>query len=141
MLIFFDSFKGNFIFSLSLETIWFAAKEFGTYNLFAISAVAFLGAVLAMCTTYLLGYALAPVINKLFIIEEDMHKKLYDGFNKYAIYALFFQMMPVVKLLFLFAGLLRLPFRRVLLFMVAGRAFYYTYYIYILPMIPSYHAM
>jgi len=137
LLILLDSFKGTFIFSLSFESVWFAAKEFGSYNLFLISLAAFLGSVAAMCLTCAVGYIIAPTLRTMFTVDEDIYTKLSQGFSKYGIYVLLFQMIPVVKLLFLFTGLMNLPFRRVLMFMLAGRAFYYVYYLYILPHIPS----
>lgn len=140
-LIFWDSFKGTSIFSLSLETLWFSAKEFGSYNLFIISALSFAGAVLAMCATYWLGRLAGPVVKSMFMMDEEVYQKVSFYSNKYGIFILLLQMMPVVKLLFLFAGFLNIPFRRVLIFMVAGRLIYFIYYLYLLPNLPSYYTM
>lgn len=140
-LIFLDSFNGTTIFSLSSETLWFAAKEFDNYNIGLISLAAFLGAVLAMVTTYVIGRLLGPAIKSFFIIDEPIYQKVAKGASKYGVYIFLLQMLPVVKILFLFAGMLNVSVKRILVFIVAGRAFYYLYYLYILPNIPYYSSM
>lgn len=140
-LIFQNSFHGTTIFSLSSETLWFVAKEFENYNVFLITLAAFSGAVLAMCITYIVGRLLGPAIKSFFIIDEEFFQKAANVASKYGVYVFLFQMMPVVKILFLFAGIMNISAKRILAFMVAGRAFYYLYYLYILPNIPYYSSM
>ncbi len=140
-LIFLDSFNGTSIFSLSTETLWFAAKEFDNYNVFLVTLAAFMGAVLAMVTTYVIGRLLGPAMKSFFIIDEPVYQKVAALFSKYGVYIFLLQMMPVVKILFLFAGMLNVSVKRILLFIIAGRALYYMYYLYLLPHIPYYSSM
>lgn len=140
-LLFLDSLNGTTIFSLSSETLWFAAKEFDNYNLFLITLAAFAGAFIAMLTTYVLGRVAAPAIKSFFIIDEEIYEKAKRIFSKYGVYIFLLQMLPVVKILFLFAGIMNLSARRVILFMFAGRVIYYVYYLYLLPNIPFFSSM
>lgn len=140
-LVFLDSFNGTSIFSLSSETLWFAAKEFDNYNIYLVTLAAFLGACLAMTTTYVIGRLLGPAIKSFFIIDEDFYKKATHITSKYGVLIFLLQMLPVVKILFLFAGIMNISIKRVLLFMLAGRLFYYLYYLYLLPHIPYYSSM
>lgn len=131
MILFWDSFRSVFAFSFRSETAWFAAHDFGTYDIPTITVICFVGAALGALSSYGLGYAFSQLKDRAFTLDEVLYAKLSTNANKYGIYIFLFQMMPFVKIFFLFAGMFRLPFKRMVVVTLTGRALYYAYYLYL----------
>lgn len=129
--LFLDSFKGMFIFSLSQETSWFAALEFGKYNPFLVTLVCFLGSVAGALLTFLLGYLLGRNRDRIVDLDDDLYGIITQKFSKYGIYIFLFQMLPFLKVFLLFAGIFLVPFKRILPVVIGGRILYYLYYLFI----------
>ena len=127
--LFWDSFKSMFVFSLGVETSWFAAVEFGTYNLYVITAVSLLGAMVGSLLTMSIGYIAGHNRRIIADLDEDLFERLSVNFSRYGIFIFFFQMMPFSKLFLLFAAMFVVPWRRLLLFVFLGRIVYYIYYL------------
>lgn len=130
-LLFYDSFRGSFVFSLSLETMWFSARLFEHYNLLLITALCYVASVLGSMLTYAVGRGFATVRGSIFSLDEEIYQDLAEKCRKYGVYIFLFQMLPFVKVLTLFAGGFSIPWRRMLYFTLAGRVIFYGYYIFL----------
>lgn len=127
-LIFLDSFRSLFVFSLSQESLWFAALEFGRYSVLGVTLAGFMGATAGAVLTALVGYAIGKT-RKYANIDEELYERLAGNFSRYGVYIFLFQMLPFSKIFLLFAGVFLVPWRRLLLVFILGRVFYYAYYL------------
>lgn len=128
-ILFLDAFKALFLFSLGVETAWFAAYQFGHYNMFFVTAVCCIGALSAALITVLVGYGISYSRKYIEDLDEELYQELSGLFNKYGVYVFLFQMIPFTKLFLLFAGVFAVKWRRLLAVMVAGRVLYYLFYL------------
>lgn len=138
LLLFVDSFRAMFVFSLRPETAWFAALDFGLYNTFLITLVSYAGSVAGAITTWAVGYGISRARKQLITLDEELFDRLSTNFAKYGVYAFLFQMLPFAKLLYLFAGIFVVPARRLIIFTLIGRAVFYLFYLFAAPHIPGF---
>ncbi len=136
-ILFLDAFRSMYSMSLSIETAWFAAIAFGTYSVLPITLACYAGGVLGALVSTGIGYVLSLLKDRVITLDEELYTRLSKNASKYGIYVFLFQMIPFVKIFYLFAGMLRIPFKRVVVITLVGRALFYLYYLYILPLIPS----
>lgn len=138
VLLFWDSFRSMFSLSFRSETAWFAARDFGTYDITTITCICFVAGVLGALSSLGLGYFFSLMKDRVVTLDDELYTKLSTNASKYGIYIFLFQMMPFVKIFFLFAGIFRLPFKRMIVVTIAGRALYYLYYFVVYPPLPVY---
>ena len=137
-LLFLDSFKSMFALSLSSETAWFAARDFGAFSIVNVTAVCFSGAVLGAFCSIALGWLLSMLKDRLFTVDEVLYSEIRVKMTKYGIYIFLFQMLPFIKIFFFFTGMFRISLPRMIAVTLAGRVLFYVYYLYIYPLIPSF---
>lgn len=133
--LFWNSFDSMYVFSLGVETAWFAAVQFGVYDIWLITAICTLGAMSGAVVSTAIGYFVGRFRTKIVDLDEDLYERLSDGFSRWGIYMFLLQMLPFSKLFVLFAGLCMVPWRRMLLVLLAGRVLYYVYYLFLSPYI------
>ncbi len=134
-IIFINSLKSSILISMYSENAWYAAVQFGGYNLWAITGAAIAGSVMGNCLNFGAGYYLGCKRNDWFVFKEEWYAKL-SKLNNYSVYLLGFPIsaIPVIgvfwSLFVLVTGFFHANPVKSILLIACGRALYYGYYLY-----------
>jgi len=134
-LIFHNSLQSAILLSLRSDNAWFAALQFGSYNMVLATAVAFAGSMLGMTLNYGLGYYISRWRSELPAFSETMYLRVGEIFrNKLFILMLIppvgvLEMMPGFSLFVVVNGMFRVPPKRALTIIMVARILYYSYYL------------
>jgi membrane protein YqaA with SNARE-associated domain len=121
--------------SLTSESAWFAALEFGGYNMALATLAAFVGSVLGMSINFGFGYYISRWRSDAPVYSEAVYSRISAFFNTYlcwlmAIPPLFIlELMPGISLFAVVCGLFRVKPLKAIGAIAIARAAYYTYYL------------
>jgi membrane protein YqaA with SNARE-associated domain len=133
-LIFFNSFKSSVVFFLSPENAWFAALQFGGYNIGLATLAAVCGSSIGNFLNFYAGYYLNTKRGDWFAFSDKLYQHL-ARINRYTMFllALPFTSMPFIGIFWglyvLLTGFFGTPLKTAMLLIVLGRVAYYGYYL------------
>lgn len=129
-LIFANSFKASIVASIVAENAWFAAVQFGGYNIWLATLAAIAGSSLGTLLNFSLGYYLGGKRGDWYAFSDKLYNRL-TKYNRFTMFILIvpFSAIPVLGTFFtlyiVVAGFLRIPPKKAALLIVVGRVLYY----------------
>ncbi len=134
-IIYYNSLKAQFLLSLTSESAWFAALQFGGYNMAYATISAFIGSTLGMSVNFAFGYYMSRWRTNMPVYSEKVYGNISAFFNKYlytimAIPPLFIlELLPGISLFAVICGLMRVRPAKAVIAIAISRALYYAYYL------------
>jgi membrane protein YqaA with SNARE-associated domain len=108
------------------DLVFHAMKAFGTYPMGVPVTLSIIGALLGHIFNWYVGRSLMFFEYKgRFRMDPASYERVRALFGTYGIYLLFFSWMPLLNLLPVAAGFLKLPLKKILPFVAAGLAWHY----------------
>lgn len=135
LLIFINSMESDIILTLRSESAWFAALQFGGFNMVLATFLAFAGSTLGMSLNYALGYYASRWRREFPVYSEAAYNRLsrYFGNYLYLIMAippiLILEFLPGLSLFAVVCGMFRVPPRQAITVIAISRALYYIYHL------------
>ena len=129
-----NSLQSSFLLSLRSENAWFAAMQFGGFNLWFITLAAIIGSFSGNLINFSIGWYIAKKRNDWFYISDGVYQRLTDYFR----YIRFLLLLPLPFILitgqfysiFVFLnGFFSKSMAIPLLLVLVGRIIFYSYYI------------
>lgn len=133
-LIFVNSFKSSVVFFLSPENAWFAALQFGGYNIGLATLAAVGGSSIGNFLNFYVGYYLNAKRGDWFLFGDKLYQRL-SKINRYMMFllALPFTSVPVIGIFWglyvMLTGFFGTPLKAAILLIILGRVAYYSYYL------------
>ncbi len=108
------------------EPTFYAMRAFGNHNMIAPTLLAVIGATLGHIVNWYVGRTLIFFEHKGKLkVSPHWYERTRNFFDKYGIFLLLLSWMPLCNLLVVMAGFLKLPLKKVLLFVIVGLAAHY----------------
>ncbi len=127
-IIFSNSLFSSLILSLRSEYAWFIAQEFGGHNMWLATLAAVAGSALGMSANFGLGYYCFRMRTQWMHFSDAAYDRISGYMRRYGVWVLLLPSFTFAPLVALIVGLFRVPFRKAVMIMVAGRLGYYGYY-------------
>lgn len=134
-IIFLNSLKSSIIVSMYSENAWFAALQFGGYDIWFATIAAVCGSSIGTLLNFGAGYYMAGKRSDWFVFKESLYNRIVS-YNRYTMFILMvpFSAIPMVGSFFniyvLVAGFFRISPAKAALLIISGRTFYYLLCIY-----------
>ena len=134
-IIFHNSLEAAFFVSLRSESAWFGALNFGGHNMVVLTLLAIAGSTLGMLINYGFGYYMSRWRGDLPAFSESVYQRIAAVFARrlFVLMAIppvaMLEVIPGFGVFAMVNGMFRVPPKRALIAIIAGRILYYSYYL------------
>ncbi|MEI6729712.1 MAG: hypothetical protein WCL30_00495 [Pseudomonadota bacterium] len=137
-LIFINSMQSSFVLALRSENAWFAAVEFGKYNIYIATLAAIIGSSLGNFINFAAGYYISRSRENWVFFDQNIYEKVAKYFSYSAVLLLLsFPTIPIIGVFYpifvILHGVLRTSIIPAIGLIFLGRIIYYSYYLLTLP--------
>lgn len=123
-----DSYRASLFFSLDSEIVWLSLLILDQTHILPATFLAVCASSLAFLTNYLLGAFVAGKVTDL-TENRERYARAQEFSRNYFVWLFLFAWIPLLPLFSVFMGFFRPGWRRFMFCIVAGRMFYYGYYL------------
>lgn len=126
--LFVNSFLSAFVLPLSTEITWFSWLAFHPEKIAWVTAVAIIGSLLGLLVSYAIGWVIALDRNNM-PLPEEKYQKAARFAKRYLVWLFLVPWIPLLPVLAVGCGFLRLPVWLFAALALAGRLIYYGFHL------------